>query len=1281
VDQKVARDAMLDMTRSITDGMATLGEPYAAASNNGQVKLVLEPRGSTGYHGVYSTAGEIRIVGGANSFGHEWTHAIDHTVAERLTGNPAQMNKLLSQYARDGVLNPRDGVQAAMAKLINIHFYKREAQAARQLALEITAAKTDRLGQPTQGALEAQRQLDLLERGGSLLHIEPSAFREASMDFHPPKRGYYGSIMELLGRSHEAYLAREMQNAGVDPRGFVMPDEAYINETDRALKMLYPKADDRSDIFAGWAEFHRQMRNEMVLSQGKPPGAFSDLGISDPSRLSVTAPMSGGTALAGWLREEANRYANFTKNLAGVGLYDKSRPDPGDKTLTRRIADTFRAVGFASHSMAETIIKRAPEGARPYLREIMDRWTPAPGEGRYTGASLEEARQNRETEWLRRYGNILNKHGLDPRTMTNEENDMIRHVMTTGEDRFPTDPLDPNSPTKPIPANLIRVAGKDGLRPLLDEGWATSDAAGLDTGYAKSGYFPRLWDIAKIFANPARFREAAGKLHALIFDQEVGAPGKDPTALLEKWTTLSGTDRDNAPAELATQMEQLAKSMRRQRQIEEQLNTPFSSGNPVTLRAELAALKTEIQQQAEAAHALLRDHIAETASGNWFARLMRAGHHDFDTVGPSGKYLNARVLPPETDTIMREFLRTNINDAIPNYLIAVARRTADAERFGAHGEDLDRLLDAAARVPGMDGNDLIQFENLTNNVRGRISYRNLGPLQKIHNAIQTYGAVVTMPRALWASLAEPMNGGLATGEMRVPFKIFASQFGQLMRTASSRERSELADFLNVTTSPMHDTVMLSRMSADYSDSPLLNRLMGWYYRVTGLTQLTNSQRIGATAGGDWFLNKLAQHYQDEGTDTAAVNRRDNATRWFRELGLNDPIHADFAKWMTDKNGALPSPHQLLTDATGMAGAYGLAMRRLVNRIIQQPTAADRPMMARVPIIGLAYQLMHFNYQFARNVLNPAIGQVEHAYSRARAQGSGRLGATAVGAGAAVHAASMAGAMVGVGLMTTMVRQALFAPDQWKKHEEDGDLWDYLLGLAMQRSGLNGTLDPIIQVATNLRYNADLSSLLDGASMNWIAKNAQDVIQPLVSANDSPNTNTRYFNAARGAFNLIGVPAAAIGLTTLGAVGGPISRAVAGAALQYGTSPASASGFAGMVAGEKGAQLPKETKPGELPELPGPASLPSLPSLSSEQDQSAQDQGAGGGLLPWGLMDDVAVPAWRVAAPMLSRLPGPVKAGALGLGALTGAKSFLDTTAPWRGEDARPPKAAEQAAQP
>jgi hypothetical protein len=832
-------------------------------------------------------------------------------------------------------------------------------------------------------------------------------------------------------------------------------------------------------------------------------------------------------------------------------------------------------------------------------------------------------------------------------------------------------------PSKPIPQNLIQAGGR--LRQLLDTVWRTSHDAGLDTGYSRSGYYPRLYDAFKVTANAAskqRFLDQAHVLHSLIFDQKLGDPGSDPTALLEKWTTLSKGDQQTAPYGPATQqalaghMRNLRANLRRQAEIGEELK---AGPNP-PLEAELAQLKVSASQIAEDAHPLLRDHIAHLASGNWLTRIMGGGLHDFDTTGPSGKYLQSRVLPPETDQIMREFMRTNPSDALPNYFHAVSRRVAYAERFGTNGEALENTMDQVRQIPAMNTADANWFKQQIDAVTGRQNTSSMQGLMKFSNAIHAIGSIALMPRAAWSALAEPMNGALATGSLRFGLETFANQFGQLMRTASAAERTEMAEYLGNVVSAMHDSIMNSRMSADYADSPALNKFMTNYYRITGLTQLTNSQRTAATGASHGFLAKLSRDYQGNG-----VNSKDDATRWFRELGLNDPIHADFAKWMTDMQGSRPTVAQLQTDP--MAGAYSLAVRRLTDRTIQDPYKVDRAAMSSVPFAGLAFQLMSFNYQFQRNVLQPAMDHIGHAYGRtaaaAEAAGANPFSAKLQGGlaatGSAVHAGAMAGAMIGAGMLTTAMRQALFAPEQWQQHEDDGDLGSYLLDLAMQRSGLNGTLDPLIQISTNLRYDANISSLLDGASINWLAKNAQDVIGPFVTANDSPNTNTRYFNAARGAFNLAGVPAAAFGLTKLGAFGGPLAKVAAGAALQFGTSPGAAAGFAGAVAGPKGAKLPTPDT-GQLPGLPG---LPGMTEEGGPTGPAGQGpaQDASGGGIPWGLADDVAKPAWQVlgepVTSVLSRLPGPIKiAGAAGAAAL-GAKSFLDTTEPWRGQPAPP----------
>ena len=84
----------------------------------------------------------------------------------------------------------------------------------------------DRQGNPTKAAIEAQRQLSLLEAAGSQLKIQPTEFRRAALQV--PKPDYYADPAELLARAHEATWPGRWSIDGHDPRGAVMPDAAYI---------------------------------------------------------------------------------------------------------------------------------------------------------------------------------------------------------------------------------------------------------------------------------------------------------------------------------------------------------------------------------------------------------------------------------------------------------------------------------------------------------------------------------------------------------------------------------------------------------------------------------------------------------------------------------------------------------------------------------------------------------------------------------------------------------------------------------------------------------------------------------------------------------------------------------------------------------------------------------------------------------------------------------------------------------------------------------------------
>ena len=1024
VDNYQARNAMLDMTRAVQDLMSSLGLPHETASLNGRLSLVYEPAGRQKPFGSYAPgSGEIMISGRANSFGHEWTHAVDHLLAEGMPKTATGLTNLMTRYAQGGMLDPKDRVQGAFAQVLNTLFYDKAAQALREIDLINRSNRVDRLGNPTKDALAAAEQLKQLERAQLNLRIQPTEFRARARA--GPNAGYFADPVELLARAHEAYLARRMQNDGKDPRGAVMPDEAYINETVRQLAQYYPKEQDRINIFRAFDDWHAEMAKADILSEGRPAGQPFNLGISDPAHYTATAPGQQNTPQAVRNQAAVNSWRNRTRALIDAQkalLYDPNRPaPPPGQGQFQRHADAWKSVLMTYRSILKLIGERAPPAAQAAAREVLDRFSTAPRSGRPIPETLGEAAQRQRDTWTRHFINVLKNNGFTPRNLEKlspEEDAMIRHVMVTGETRFPSDPNNP-AVTKPIPSNLVKIGG--GLRQLMDVMFDRSNAVGLDIGYSDR-YFPRLYDRAKIFSNELGFVKQATEVYKIAFDNEVGTPGSDPQALLEKWTTLSRADRDlaatNGNADLAGRMGDLAKNLREQRAIEENPNpTPAES-------AQLAQLKIDARQMAADAHPLLQDHVSSLSANDWYARLAEPSIFAFDTTHATGRYLNARALPPEADVLMRDYMHTNIGSAIPHYIDAVARRTADAERFGVHGEDLQRLI-TAMRVGGMHPDDLQWFVNTVADLRGADKPRN-SKTQQLVTGVHALTSVYLMARSMWSGLAEPMNTYAVTGRGRDGIMTFVNQVGGLLRTASARERTEWAELLGVTENARQSTIAMSRMGNDYADSPLINKWMSLFYRTSGLTGTVNSQRAHGAAQLHWFLEKLAQDFQNKGTGTIARLDRADAVRWLNDLGIPPAYHQEFTDWLTNLGGR-PSSAVLLKDP--MAGAYGLAIRRLVNRANQAPQKVDRPAGSSTSRWAWVFQLQSFNYSMWHNVMEPVISDIEHSYGRAKLAagqaGYGRVAATAQGVanmgGTVAHTGAIVGAILGAAIPPMLLK--------------------------------------------------------------------------------------------------------------------------------------------------------------------------------------------------------------------------------------------------------------------
>jgi hypothetical protein len=346
------------------------------------------------------------------------------------------------------------------------------------------------------------------------------------------------------------------------------------------------------------------------------------------------------------------------------------------------------------------------------------------------------------------------------------------------------------------------------------------------------------------------------------------------------------------------------------------------------------------------------------------------------------------------------------------------------------------------------------------------------------------------------------------------------------------------------------------------------------------------------------------------------------------------------------------------------------------------------MTAEYPWLGLTLQFMSFNYAFQRNVLNPMLARIERGYQRGQERGETlgeghfktRWRAITGGSIGLGVAASMAAAYVLAGMAPTALRELTYNLDQWQKHEDDGDLLEWIWDRAMSRSGLGGTIDPIVQVATNLKYDSDINKAIEGAGPNWYSTNAYNLLAPFLPGGPpTDSTNTRYHNAAKAFYNLVLVPFEAYAATRLLGAFGTVGRLAGFGALSYGTSPQAAEQAATKFAGLKGVPAPKDEEDTTPPEVKDvrkdieqmrkDAGIPTKKELLGGEEPGADKGGPGAaGALPYGLMDDFIMPLSKVVSPMWRALPGVAKVGGLIAAGGAALYNLYNELEPYRGQE-------------
>ena len=179
--------------------------------------------------------------------------------------------------------------------------------------------------------------------------------------------------------------------------------------------------------------------------------------------------------------------------------------------------------------------------------------------------------------------------------------------------------------------------------------------------------------------------------------------------------------------------------------------------------------------------------------------------------------------------------------------------------------------------------------------------------------------------------------------------------------------------VGVVSSPLHDMVLMNRVSDGAQTASAGNVLMTRFFRANFLSQLTNAQRRAVLAGSFYTMRDLARVHA--GLDlTTPKGRADTKVieADFRDYGVSDDNMAGFLTWVGAKD-SLPSLDDL-NSAEGQQFAASAAC--FVDQTIQNPRRADKAALALTPFGRLSFGLTSFLYAFYRNA---------HAYTWNRMQ--------------------------------------------------------------------------------------------------------------------------------------------------------------------------------------------------------------------------------------------------------------------------------------------------------
>ena len=1200
-------NALLDAYHNLQWMTHTMAMPNKAIGLDGTLGLALPQNAWGGYLAAYvnkeattpdnyqsdinPVAGPVILMPGrSNSFAHEWGHALDYHILDRIgndwgRGVTGRIRTNLEKGEMVYADNAPQNVVEAMGDLMNAMFMENAEVSAQIMKMESEVArlqaKQDKRtnGKPIKKLTDMKEQLRELREGSSKKRISKSQYRKDAETFATENKSdvsYWTRPTEMFARAFEAYIARNVEAAGGNTEFISFENEAYelamdkVKGGDDRLALTYPNDPDRMRIFMAMDRLMDELRAD-VIQEGTAADApgdtdmidaqaefYKEVDVTKKERISIIADQKRA-----WT-EHKNMRAKI-----------KSRPQRYKSDLAR-FQDTAGVVVInTKRGILFNIAARYKDNpaAKALIESVIARVATDPGstDNRVTvaGGTFEEAVRGASRRYAGIWAGLLQEHKLE--SFSALDNKELRLFLTSDET------TQANAPDR------IKRAAGDIRNRLLNPMYDYMRKNGLDVNYLpEGGFMPRMMDALLVadskekFVNglPGEKKRGAKALYSdVIYENELGVidvnDADQASALVKMARKLEGS-LDESTADAAAELKFKLKQIERE---SAKLDDP--EADPGDVEANIMQLQEEAADLHQQLYDDLRDPYSTEAAKDWYDRVVRRQVGDISRHGVQGSFAKSRKLPPEADTYMVDFY-LDPTEAITNYISGVTRKVEFEKRFGTKNVPKGKRkrtsgnsIDPAGNVhdfmsyvseemaaAGMKEHEVRQIQKIVEVVTGTGAQTDFA-LETVLNTLNTFGTMALLPRAVISSIAEPMTAAVTTGSVTDGFRAFAyslDEFATFVRGRTARERKQyykqLGSILGVIDLPESGEVIANRIGGTAEEDSKNAARLGRFFFRTGLISITNAQRRGSLRVGIRYLGQLGEQY----AKPASPQMKDRAREVLQDFGVRPDDMDQFADFMMnlEKNEKGMYEIDSIIDRSGelsdMGEILALATRRFTDQTIQDPKIIDRPMYAESPVGRIVFGIQSFVAAFQRNVLIASAKRVQREYEN--------RGAASAIPYAGLNVALPLGSLFLSHTFVSAVREMLLNPDKWEEEKEADNLEMYLLTLGLSRSGFIGRMDPLVNAMTSLKYQSDLSNMMVGASGAYYLKAAQRMasIRPeFMGGSNSPNTVSAEYQFTRGVYDVV-VPTALSMLATHTGLG-PVASAAAGVSAAAGSSPA------------------------------------------------------------------------------------------------------------------------------